>query len=152
MSSHISALLHDLPISLFFYRLRYRYGCPRPPLPLSLPPFFLASSFACGNQLFSTSALCYLAMKPPAALTISRYHLPAFLATVGHSTVSTPNRRDISVDPSLALETPRCCLAGIGPMSFLVGTVPGSTHRPSSPRSRGGLGAHGLSSVRTRQK
>ena len=47
-------------------------------------------------------------MKHSAASTTPRYHLPPFLAAVGHSTVSTQNTEGtLSVDPSTAQNTLR---------------------------------------------
>ena len=47
-------------------------------------------------------------MKHSAASTTPRYHFPPFLATVGHSTVSTPNTEGtLSVDPSVTRNTLR---------------------------------------------
>ena len=146
---HIGALLHDLPVIFCFHRQRYQYGFPpaplSPPPPFSFSPLFLASSFACRNQLFSTSAQCHLAMKPSAALTIPRNHLSSPLA------IPPPlSRTKKGKFPSiiLGISTPRCRLPGIGPMSFLVNPVPGSPHRPSSRTSPIGLVAQVLPAVR----
>ena len=47
-------------------------------------------------------------MKHSAASTTPRYHVPLFLAAVGHNTVSTPNTKgELSVDLSVARNTLR---------------------------------------------
>ena len=47
-------------------------------------------------------------MKQSAASTIPQYHLPPFLAAVGHNTVCTPNNKGgLPVDPSVARSTLR---------------------------------------------
>ena len=71
-------------------------------------------------------------MKLSAALAIPRHHLPACLAAVDHSYVSTPNNKgEVCVDPSLAqntamLSTRHRALVGPGRPG------PGFLHRPSS--------------------
>ena len=98
-------MLHDLPVVSAFIDNSISVAAPRPP-PFSFSPLLLAFSFSCRNQLFSTSALYHLAMKPSAALTILRSQSPACLAAVGHNTVFTSsNKGEVSIYPSLALNT-----------------------------------------------
>ena len=91
------------------------------PLPPSLLSPFLASSIAYRNQLISTSALCHLAMKPSAALAIPRYTFasPCSCRRPEHRLYPEQPRGGSRRSLFWTLNTWRCRLPGIGPMSFL---------------------------------
>ena len=87
-----------------------------PPRPLSS---LLASSIAWRGQLLSALSLSHLIMAHSAVSTTPRHHFPPFLATVGHSTVSTINTKGmLFVDPSVARNTLKSSTRQLGPVLF----------------------------------
>ena len=116
-------------------------SAPSPPsslLFLALPPVVLVCVH--GNQLFYTSALCYLAMKPSAVFTPcqSDYLPPPTAPSLPRTT-----KGEFSLLISLWIPKPRRRLPGIGPMFFLADLVPGlpDRHHPGHhrPFSRSGF-------------